>query len=927
MERQLNLTTNSKKLLLKSAGLSSKDYVNDVIALYGSRFGKKNETIEKNLFAYLLKEENKKRQKRNDAVEVKALIKKYEKPKKIIKVKNVIEITQNNDLRMEALYKIIKNNVGKPFQIQILSQENVSAPFKLEKEQLFNQETITELYTNIKLFVMEDSSCYIWDKMNVRIFIIFGETPVKTNKIIQSFFEGSINCVMLPILNFINEKIKESKTTKTTEKYNTLLKKSLALEEKFHDIGVNNKALDEISNILQIDIHINLPFQKDFIVSKSNKKALRIFHFINTKLNHVEFDELTHNEKEEILTLDELKLKQKELDISKTFYTYTKSKTNINSISTSTTLYKLKDKFRNCVYNFEINARLLHCKLDDITQSELSSFVRQGCHFNETVDVNSYVDKYNHIDMKKAYINYKQSKYYEGFVGKITDFRECNHIVGIGYYQIKDLVLNGKIKEMNEYLNCYNDNVYFSSELKMLKDEGSTFNIVCGCWGEEIDLDFFPSNGTSIEEQRINYFKNQMLNDKDEGNRYYCKYIGQMFSRNLEKSYYIKTDDEFLKHLVNEVEADIDVYNKEVRVSYKKQHSHHLSHICGGILAHMRINMLEQLKEFKKEEIIKIVVDGIFHTKKDVVLKNVFVNEPKEITLNSPSHSYFSNDKCLTTFKVGTFKKYEQVECHIGVGGGGKTHNNLIDEGLVGLCYFAPSWKLARNKQKEYGCHVDTIAKLITKDPICISNLKKWYNVFIIDEISMMSEEEKQYIMETYNDCKLIFCGDPNYQLPAIEGTPFSLKDMKVIEYNTNYRVKCDKLANLLSEVRRFIKGGINPRELIEDACLKGNVDDYDYLKDLIICSTHKNKDVFTEKFKHLNKYYILKSDRIYGRGEIHYDLPNTEQYEIRHAYTVHSIQGETATGKLYIDFAMYNPKMLYTAISRAQYLNQIVLV
>ena len=81
MERQLTLTTNSKKLLLKSAGLSSKDYVNDVIALYGSRFGKTDKTIEKNLFAYLLKEENKKRQTRNDAIEVKALIKKYEKPK------------------------------------------------------------------------------------------------------------------------------------------------------------------------------------------------------------------------------------------------------------------------------------------------------------------------------------------------------------------------------------------------------------------------------------------------------------------------------------------------------------------------------------------------------------------------------------------------------------------------------------------------------------------------------------------------------------------------------------------------------------------------------------------------------------------------------------------------------------------------------
>jgi ATP-dependent exoDNAse (exonuclease V) alpha subunit len=207
--------------------------------------------------------------------------------------------------------------------------------------------------------------------------------------------------------------------------------------------------------------------------------------------------------------------------------------------------------------------------------------------------------------------------------------------------------------------------------------------------------------------------------------------------------------------------------------------------------------------------------------------------------------------------------------------------------------------------------------------------------VFIIDEISMMSNEDKQYIMDTYRDCKLIFCGDIGYQLPAIEGSPFMIEDKKsceyhfqdIIYYNKNYRVKCDKLAVLLKEVREMIEYGINPRQLIIDTCKKGNDNDYDFKKDLIICSTHSTKDVYTEKYKHLEKYYVLQSDRIYGRGEIYFEKPNAK-CEIRHAYTIHSIQGETAKGKLFINIQkIYNAQMLYTAISRAEYLDNIILI
>jgi len=103
---------------------------------------------------------------------------------------------------------------------------------------------------------------------------------------------------------------------------------------------------------------------------------------------------------------------------------------------------------------------------------------------------------------------------------------------------------------------------------------------------------------------------------------------------------------------------------------------------------------------------------------------------------------------------------------------------------------------------------------------------------------------------------------------------------------------------------------------------------DYDYKKDMILASTHAVKDRYNETYKHLEKYYITKSDRVYGRGEIYLEKPKTTDCEIRHAYTVHSIQGETATGKLFIDLnGMYESRMLYTAISRAKKHEQIYLI
>ena len=107
------------------------------------------------------------------------------------------------------------------------------------------------------------------------------------------------------------------------------------------------------------------------------------------------------------------------------------------------------------------------------------------------------------------------------------------------------------------------------------------------------------------------------------------------------------------------------------------------------------------------------------------------------------------------------------------------------------------------------------------------------------------------------------------------------------------------------------------------------SADDIDYnVKDLIITKTNESKDVYTEKYKDLEKYVVLENTRDYSNGEIIYSKPDKVRVEPRHAFTIHSIQGETATEKLFIDMnKMKSVRMLYTALSRAKYLNQIILI
>ena len=620
------------------------------------------------------------------------------------------------------------------------------------------------------------------------------------------------------------------------------------------------------------------------------------------------------------------------------YFIFKRNNNSISSISTVCNTYIQKQDFNEFTNEFKKYTGLSECYICDLQQTNLSQYIRASCNANLTIDFKKNTNdddddneedygEYNCMDMAKAYKNVNKCNYYHGYLGKITDFRKTDKIVGIGIYTITNLVLPDKLKKLNEKMLIWkNGNPYPSPELEYLRSEGAYFDITEGCWGHHIDFDFKEQEWLNIVDD----------NREKTNTRWYAKFVGMMECYSEKESFYMNAEKDYIQNLISYLPEDkYRTYDDEVRFLINKDSNRHLTHIASFIKSYTRINMMEQLMSMEYNDVIRVCVDGIYYTGNYSYL-NIFRKEEKEIKNNLDTGMYCSNYYHDFVWNCeAEFKPNYKRELHTGVGGGGKTHKQLTDKGNIKVKYFAPSWKLARKKAEEYNVKVDVWYNLLTDDPEKWGAIARNYNVLVIDEVSMMSNESKELIMERFNRCKIIMCGDIGFQLDNIgEGTPFKKELFDYYEeHNTNHRVKCKKLLFLLNKIRIMMASSpVVSSKDIRDYIINNfkkikDIPNYS-VNDMILTYTNKRKDEFTEMYKHLDKYYITENTQNYSNGEIVLHKPENTRCELRHAYTTHSIQGETTEHNLYIDITHINyKKMLYTALSRARYYDQIYLL
>ena len=685
-------------------------------------------------------------------------------------------------------------------------------------------------------------------QMGMRCKIIL-TTMVNLKKIdyAQQFAEGNTHCLMEPIKRWAEDAYASSTSKKGKERYNAILnklngkttkkKRKIGYIEQYK-AGIPEDRVADLCDDLQIQISIDQPHRKkQYLECRSLKKPLQHFRYINSRLNHVEHY-TTQNPEDAVgkYTYEELDQIAHTLRYNKVHFTFSRNRNGIAYIQTMDTIYKATDDYQEAKQEFNKVNNIKSYEIDEVRNPELVEFLRRGTHFNGTTDfVEQLPDiddpKLRHIDIKKAYSNYHHSKYYDGFVGKITDFRAVDNYTQKGFYYIEDFNTCNADTRFTYYNNAMgwfaSRNIYTDAELKFLHEMGCTFTVKFGAFGTTTDIRFTEKmiNGKQLIKR--------LTVDKEIKISYYAKCVGQWASSNGNKCFSMYGDRRYFETLCDDnVIIQFDEYREEATIQYPKKVNNTLVHLAGQVTAYQRLLVMEQLLKMKQQHIVRVCVDGIYFMRHTYKRKPIFnpKDEPEEKTFNnSPTECYLSNiydrelskmmeynetttpergELHLRHLTVGKPRPFFKNEVWLGQGGTGKTYTNIGDKGLIKCLYVAPSWKLARRIEadikQDTGANktIDVNVKHRVLYMEFSDKLREKYNVFLWDEVSQYTEKEKQMIFNI--DGRHIFMGDIGYQLEAVIDYKGLAKAYQKIDTDTPFFEWCRKMGHRETNKKGF---------------------------------------------------------------------------------------------------------------------------
>lgn len=663
-------------------------------------------------------------------------------------------------------------------------------------------------------------------------------------------------------------------------------------------------------------------------VWEAKSRVEKTFKFVNTRINHLETigcggsmrKTLTFADtgilcksmvSEGVANADELLELRNRLVSEGKFCMYTvreSSGTGVGSMNTLYTSskryfvedadpsYKLIDEFmfndvsivRSMIDGKLVpNVSMASFQLDDCTDNVydpetavvscgLSKFVRESVHFplSKLFPV-GWGDKIDCLDMRKAYTQFSATKYYQGFVGKVTDFRPTDRIVDVGMYRICNIktppvFVDGVEREMSgeqwdlfdivtNYMPLLADyNVYTSPVLQLFLDAGYMFDVIEGAWGSNVTFEFPSDMFKKTEDGKALYAVWAGMNVVYSNSLMYCFPSTEAYLEMLKSTY--PCGDVFSR-----IDESLPYPHVMGSIRIPKSHNWHLSHITSFITGYMYINVVEQIMKMDRRRILFVNSDGIYFNRHDDVKGDVYVNrnavhENYVDKYNGPDgdmlwkyssrvesrlehvvksgldmNCAFGNmsdvehgssrpmameDDDVVTMRgyrfvqsgvrefnngdvlkdvvphvenvmgrrkvmlnpieedesaVHVFNrcvKNDMVSAQLGPAGTGKSSSILMDKGFVRICFMTMSWALCRNVDDNplYNNKMVEVKQCMGKQSNYerVKNICRSCSVLVVDEVSMMTEQDKNDIMDKFSALKIIFCGDPGYQLPPV---------------------------------------------------------------------------------------------------------------------------------------------------------------
>lgn len=753
---------------------------------------------------------------------------------------------------------------------------------------------------------------------------IYRPAVVVGRRMNQRFRDGISHCVFTPLL----AKLELALTTTESKDRKTRLKQKISkLNDlsKEYEAGVPVDDMEKVAKACGFKIILHDILGNHLYTFNEAGKCGNV-SFTNTRPNHIEEGKIVLNNDSLKVNAEEMRQKWSDVQLNNEFYMIEGDLKNDQprKIRTIEAVYELEDMNKKYYDDMNEIAQINKCRFNATKYPEVNTFIKAGRIINSWVTPFSDEKPTGHIDMPKAYTQFKKCSHYAGFLGVIHQWRSGafdrqfleDHI---GMYEVRMKTSNPLFIKLgiSNSLGCLKtSHVLPSPEILYFMDNGVECEIVAGVWGSRTDFEFEDS----------------MLEDKR-----YATWSGRLSMEHHHKKYSFHCEKEWASHLKADYGDDCYYWEDKklctVKLPNKQVFTTH--HILAFITSYVRIQMMEAMKAFKIEQIVKVVLDGIYFTGEKPECLDWF--RPKELVEHSyKGFSWYSHQPMNMSWSE---KWISGNTLLTGQGGAGKTYKVMTDEGFNRILFVTPQHTLGMDVSKKYTVPYTTINRLIGEGCESYLTTHSYPAVIFIDEITQISADWIDRVLKMYKDSLILFAGDLdiNQWFQCRNGRPgqFSIVwkplGINIVEVAGDRRSRDDTLRKLKLDVRDemkriFINGDCHEDKRMKQWALK-NLPTTSFATAV---SKFESGDVWIAG-THATSKLLLENGVCSGwykqGGNVAFE--ETEDYEKRGSFTIHSFQGRTLeTGKIFISINdMFEYAMLYTAISRAVSYDQLVFV
>ena len=746
---------------------------------------------------------------------------------------------------------------------------------------------------------------------------MIAQTRIPAKRLYQVFRDGISHCVFTPILNRLRDDYFKSESKDFKKRLSQRIAKMTGLALEYSE-GVPEDKMEEVAKAsgFKIAIHNVLGNETDVYNNKSTK-ALR---FTNTRENHLDIGHIALDEETDKISQEEvIAIWQEAVEKNEFYMIEGDLKEGVpRKIRTLTRCVEVYDP--NKAYYDALNSKieLNKYKFNTARNPDVNNFIKAGRIINAWATPLSDEKPTGHLDMPKAYTQFKKCSHYMGFLGVIHQWRSGKFDRAfieehIGIYRFKVLKCEN---ELFTKLGLGSVHILPSPEILYFMDNGVEMELDAGVFGSRMDFEF----------------PDEMLAD-----RRYCIWSGRLSMEHKFRKYTFSSSKRWARHLKHQFGNDASYWEDKgvtsVNVPIESVATSH--HILAFITSYVRIQMMEAMKKFKVSQLCKVLLDGIYFTGEKPMGLEWF--KEKEIKDQCDvSFGWYAKEEIEVAWNEVRFSENTLLT---GQGGCGKTYGVLTDDCLNKILFVTPSHVLGADVREKYKVPYTTIHRLLGKECTIWKQDHFYPPVVLIDEITQIPAEWVDEVFLQYPDSLIVLAGDitssgqwfqtrngcpgnyskiwkPTCAVEHIEGDRRS-RDQELVELKVRIRDEMERI---------FVDGDSGEaQQMIGWA--KQNLKQVSFFDvpsmfvkgDTCIAGTHDIN----------HKLNLLGVVSGYYKAGGYISDCEKEGYVERGSFTIHSYQGKTVEeGKIFIFLDdMFEYSMLYTAVSRAVNFSQLVFV